>query len=47
MEASVFYSTNTGTMGLNQPMNAAYGTRRAGPAGSGNFLLFFKKQGMI
>lgn len=44
MEASVFYSTNTGTMGLNQPMDAAYGTRRAGPAGSGNFLFYFFKK---
>jgi hypothetical protein len=33
--ANVFYSTSPGSMGLNHAMDAAYGTRRAGPAGSG------------
>jgi Velvet factor len=33
--ANVFYSTSPGSMGLSHGMDAAYGARRAGPAGSG------------
>lgn len=35
--ANVFYSTSPGSMGLSHGMDAAYGARRAGPAGSGEF----------
>lgn len=37
---NVFYPASSGSVGLNQPMDATYGARRAGPAGAGNIIFW-------